>query len=64
MSNVERGQRYRQANMPQDVWEVVAILVNGGAFPHARLQRVRDTRDIKTVSFSALQDKTLFHLVE
>ena len=59
---VELGQRYQQVAPPQDVWEVVLVLSNAGPIPHARLVRV-GSRDVKTVSFPALQDKRLYQIV-
>jgi hypothetical protein len=64
MSDVQLGQRYRQVNPPQDVWEVVAILSTAGPIPHARLMRRGDPKDTKTVSVPALQDRKLFELLQ
>lgn len=55
------GQKYRQVSLPQDVWEVVLVLSNSGPIPHARLVRV-GSKDLKTVSFPALQDRKLYEL--
>lgn len=62
-SEVEIGQRYRQVSLPQEVWEVVLILSNAGVIPHARLVRVGSSKDVKTISFPALQDKKLYQIV-
>ena len=61
---VELGQRYQQTANPQDVWEVVLVLSNAGPIPHARLLRVGSSRDVKTISFPALQDKRLYQILK
>lgn len=63
MTDVEIGQKYRQVDLPHDLWEVVTIIAHPGEVPHARLHRVGVFKDLKTISFSALADKKLFQLV-
>jgi len=62
-NEVEVGQQYRQVSLPQDIWEVVKVLANTGAIPHARLVRIGSTKDTKTISFPALQDRKLYQIV-
>jgi hypothetical protein len=61
---VELGQKYRQISMPQDIWEVVLILENSGPIPHARLVRAGSSKDMKTLSFLALQDRRLYQILQ
>jgi hypothetical protein len=61
-SEIEVGQKFRQVSLPQDIWEVVLVLSNSGPIPHARLARL-GSKDVKTVSFPALQDRKLYQLV-
>ena len=62
---VRVGQQYVKVDSPRDtppVWEVNSIYLDVIA-DHAGLVNLDDPLDKKTVSFSALLDKTLYRLV-
>ncbi len=64
-TGVRVGQQYVTVDSPRDtppVWEVNSIF-SGVIADHVSLVNLDDPLDKKTVSFSALLDKTLYHLV-
>ncbi len=63
---VRAGQQYVKVHStrnPPPVWEVMSIYSGVGNIAHAGLMNPADPLDRKTVSFSALLDKTHFRLV-
>lgn len=66
MLDVKEGQRYaKRPGVQQDasIWMVGAILAIDPNIPHVRLVNVADPLQTKTVSCSALRDRTYFELV-
>ena len=64
--NVKEGQRYAKrisVRQSASIWKVGAILATGPNIPHARLINVSDPHQTKTISCSALRDRTYFELV-
>ncbi len=64
--SVRAGQRYVKVHStrnPPPVWEVRSIYSGVGRIAHAGLMNPADPVDKKTVSFSALLDKTHYRLV-
>ena len=64
--DVREGQRYaKRLGVQQDanIWKVGAILAIDPSIPHVRLVNVADPLQTKTVSCSALRDRTYFELV-
>ncbi len=63
---VRVGQQYVKVDSPRNtppVWEVNSIYPDGIGIDHAGLVNLDDPLHKKTVSFSALLDKTLYRLV-
>ena len=57
---VEKGQCFIQQflhSSQQELWEVASLSPDTMQFPHARLVRVSDRTDTKTLSCSALNGK-------
>lgn len=66
MIDVQVGQRYVKLDStrdPQPVWEVMSIHPGDIGIAHASLINPEDPVDRKTMSFSALLDKTHYRLV-
>ena len=62
---VERGQRYIQRfqkSSRKEIWEVDSLSPDTLQIPHARLVRVTNRADTKTLSCSALDGKHDFSL--
>ncbi len=60
------GQQYEKVKSkwnPSPVWEVTLIYPDDAGISHVCLMNVADPQDKKTVSISALFDKTQFRLV-
>ncbi len=63
---VQIGQQYEKVNSrwnPPPVWEVNLIYPDDAGISHVCLMNVADPQNKKTVSISALFDKTQFRLV-
>ncbi len=62
MANLEicAGQRFKKADAPFIVWEVVTVSEGADGIPHARMTRVGETHTTKTVSVYALRDERLY----
>ena len=63
---VQIGQQYEKVNSrwnPPPVWEVNMFYPDDAGISHVCLMNVADPQDKKTVSISALFDKTQFRLV-
>ncbi len=63
---VRVGQQYVKVDSPRDtppIWEVNSIYTGVNDIAHAGLMNLDDPLHKKTVSFSALLDKTLYLLV-
>jgi len=63
---VQVGQQYvsvHSTRNPPPVWEVNLIYPDDVGIPHACLMNLANPQDKKTVSISALLDKTQFRLV-
>ena len=63
---VRAGQQYVKVHStrnPPPVWEVMSIYSGVGSIAHAGLMNLDDPLHKKTVSFSALLDKTHYRLV-
>ncbi len=66
MIDVQVGQRYVKLDSTRDpppVWEVMSIHPGDLGIDHAGLMNLDDPLHKKTVSFSALLDKTHYRLV-
>ncbi len=64
---VQAGQQYVKVESTRStppVWEVRSIYSGVGSIAHADLMNVADPLDRKTVSFSALLDKTHYRLLK
>jgi len=64
--SVRAGQQYVKVpstRNPSPVWEVNSIYSGVGSIAHAGLMNLADPLDRKTVSFSALLDKTHYRLL-
>ena len=64
--NAQIGQQYERVKSrwnPPPVWEVNLIYPDDAGISHVCLMNVADPQDKKTVSISALFDKTQFRLV-
>ena len=63
---VQAGQQYVKVHStrnPPPVWEVMSIYSGVGSIAHAGLMKLEDPLDRKTVSVSALLDKTYYRLL-
>ncbi len=59
-TEIEVGQKYRQASVPWTLWKVVALTTRPGVIPHAYLARVGGPKDVKLMACSALRDKSFY----
>jgi len=63
---VKEGQRYAQrpgAHCPATVWQVGAVRQDAVPVPHARLVRLDDPLQTKTISCATLADPTFYELI-
>lgn len=61
---IEVGQRFRSRVLgAETIWVVERLLNTRGPVPHVTIKREGDSRDTKTFSEAALQDKSTFEPV-
>ena len=60
---IEVGDRYKSVASFSTVWIVRRVITGTAMVPHAVLMNVADANSIRTVSFTALEDRHLFERV-
>jgi len=60
---IEVGDRYKSVSSFNAVWIVRRLITGPAMVPHAVLMRIGDASSIRTVSFTALEDRHLFERV-
>jgi hypothetical protein len=60
---IEVGDRYKSVSSFNSVWIVRRLITGPMMVPHAVLMKIGDASMIRTVSFTALEDKHLFQRV-